>query len=86
MFSEAEYRDEVCQIQAPANLYLFSDGIYEIEQADGKLWGLEKFIGLLRESHYLPNNHLQELLKKLEAIRTSNHLEDDVSIMQIVFH
>lgn len=85
MFSEAQYTNDVCYIKAPANLYLFSDGIYEIEQANGRLWGLEKFIQLLKESYYLPQDNLEDLLQTIESIRTTNYIDDDVSIMQIIF-
>jgi sigma-B regulation protein RsbU (phosphoserine phosphatase) len=85
MFSEAEYIDDTCIVETPANLYLFSDGIYEIEQSDGKLWGLDKFIKLLKDNHYLPRNQLKSILQNIENMRTSHYLEDDVSLMQIIF-
>ncbi|MBE9147566.1 PP2C family protein-serine/threonine phosphatase [Coleofasciculus sp. LEGE 07092] len=41
MFLEADYVDACCDVTQSSTLYVFSDGIYEINQPDGSIWGLE---------------------------------------------
>ena len=43
MFAEAKYGCDRISIPPNSTLYLFSDGIYEILQPDGRIWGLPAF-------------------------------------------
>ncbi|MEQ8959196.1 MAG: SpoIIE family protein phosphatase [Coleofasciculus sp. C2-GNP5-27] len=47
MLPDADFDDNVCEIKPDSTLYLFSDGVYEIHQANGKIWGLNAFSELL---------------------------------------
>lgn len=48
MFADMVYQDLEYQLNSSsAKLYLFSDGIYELNQADGNIWGLDNFEKLL---------------------------------------
>ncbi|HHP7230642.1 MAG TPA: PP2C family protein-serine/threonine phosphatase [Xenococcaceae cyanobacterium] len=85
MFLETKYIDAVFQVTAPSSLYLFSDGIYEIEQATGSLLGLEQFINLLRNYQQSPNRNLEKLMQHLKNWHYKLQFEDDLSIMQIDF-
>ena len=46
MFPDADYADQVRSVERGSLLYIFSDGIYEINH-DGELWGLEAFMATL---------------------------------------
>lgn len=81
--SEAEFDDEYCDIPENSNLYLFSDGAYEIHQSDGKLWNLNEFINLLI---YLSQNNrfkLEYILEEIYLINNDKKLEDDLSLLKI---
>ncbi|MBF2019187.1 MAG: SpoIIE family protein phosphatase [Hydrococcus sp. C42_A2020_068] len=86
MFADAEYTDADCQIIQPSSLYLFSDGIYEIERPDGKIWGLKEFIKFLRIYHSMPRHNLDLLLDYIQTWNTKKQFDDDLSIMQINFY
>ena len=47
MFPEADYTDQIYAVKPGSLLYVFSDGIYEINH-DGKLWSLEAFTQTLQ--------------------------------------
>jgi sigma-B regulation protein RsbU (phosphoserine phosphatase) len=47
MFPDIEYQEATYAVTASSTLYVFSDGIYEIQQADGSIWGMEPFVELL---------------------------------------
>jgi phosphoserine phosphatase RsbU/P len=88
MFADVDYDDICCQINAHSSLYIFSDGIYEIEQniIDGNC--LENFINILKKYHHGESNNLDDLLHMLPI--NSKHdkplrFDDDLSIVQIYF-
>jgi phosphoserine phosphatase RsbU/P len=86
MFADAEYTDADCQISVPSSLYIFSDGIYEIEKPDGKIWGLKDFIKFLKTYHSMPRHHLDLLLDYIQTWNFKKQFNDDLSIMQIDFY
>jgi sigma-B regulation protein RsbU (phosphoserine phosphatase) len=85
MFADSEYLDAKCQVDRQSSLYVFSDGIYEIEQADGMVWGLQEFINSLKEYHQKSHQDLDKLLQQIKARNPKNLFDDDLAIMQIDF-
>ena len=86
MFPDAEYQDIYCQVPPFSRLYLFSDGIYEIDQNNGTIWGLEQFIRLLKHYQKVPQPNLDTLLQQVRNINHKNYFDDDLSIIQIKFN
>ena len=39
MMPDGSYHEQVCEIDTSSRLYLFSDGVYEVSQDDGSIWG-----------------------------------------------
>lgn len=85
MFAEAEYQLETCYIKPNSTLYIFSDGIYEIEQEPGKILGLEAFIQLLKDYHNFKRRNLDTLIERIKILHSRRACDDDISIMQIDF-
>jgi phosphoserine phosphatase RsbU/P len=86
MFADAEYTDANCTIGDRSSLYIFSDGIYEIEQPNGKIWGLKEFIKLLKTYYLMPNHNLDLLLNYIQNWNIKQQqFNDDLSIMEINF-
>jgi sigma-B regulation protein RsbU (phosphoserine phosphatase) len=88
MFADMDYDDDICQIMVGSSLYIFSDGIYELEQSkiDGN--SLEKFIYLLKTHHNRSDNNLDSLLQMLPVQnkeKQSLSFEDDLSIVRVYF-
>lgn len=85
MFAEAEYVSASSQIEASSTLYIFSDGVYEINQPDGNLWTLDDFIEIL--CHYRRNQkaNLENLLAYLRTVGVKDTFDDDLSLLQIDF-
>jgi phosphoserine phosphatase RsbU/P len=86
MFPDVNYTNASCQIQPQSSLYVFSDGIYEIDQSRSMIWGLDKFIELLRDYKTIPHRNLDTLLQKVQACNPHANFEDDLSIIQIDFY
>ncbi|NEP48133.1 MAG: SpoIIE family protein phosphatase [Moorea sp. SIO3C2] len=87
MFPDADYIDQCCEITASSTLYIFSDGIYEINQSNGNVWGLEPFIRLLAECKQNHNGacNLDLILKSLQAVNPKHYFDDDLSLLEINF-
>ncbi len=86
MFSETEYEDTICQVQSNSILYIFSDGIYEVKEQNGKISGLDFFIKLLEKCFQTNNsNNLDNIIEKVKIHHGVEVFEDDLSIIEIKF-
>jgi sigma-B regulation protein RsbU (phosphoserine phosphatase) len=86
MFPDVNYMNASCSITPRSSLYVFSDGIYEIDQSRSMIWGLDKFIELLKDYKRTPQRNLDRLLEQVQACNPQANFEDDLSIVQIDFY
>ncbi|WP_071517260.1 SpoIIE family protein phosphatase [Geitlerinema sp. PCC 9228] len=93
MFEEMPYTCASQPIEPNSTLYIFSDGVYEINQPNGDVWGLESFVAAIA-NHHQPANAtsdapsppaLDHLLEHLRKLGQQDTFEDDVSLLQIQF-
>jgi sigma-B regulation protein RsbU (phosphoserine phosphatase) len=80
------YRRDVCQVAAPARLYVFSDGVYEVAAPGGTMWELDEFVEFM--SAPPPEgtgSNLDRLWSHVRRLRGSDNLEDDFSILEVDF-
>jgi sigma-B regulation protein RsbU (phosphoserine phosphatase) len=86
MLPDIQFTNQRCMIGDPSTLYVFSDGIYEILQVDGSVWGLEAFIQLLTDSRDgIEHFGLDYILEQVRKLNAKDMLEDDLSLLQISF-
>ena len=85
MFPNIKYVNASCQVAANSSLYVFSDGIYEVEPKDNSHWGLDRLINLLKKYQKTPERDLQRLLQYVRSWHPNLQFEDDLSILQIDF-
>lgn len=85
MFSDSEYVNGQCEIPPSSTLYVFSDGIYEIQQPDGTNWSLQGFVDLLINCGSLCINHLDEVFYKIHSLNGQQTFGDDCSLLQVKF-
>lgn len=85
MFEFATYTNSQCSVDPDSNLYIFSDGIYELEQSDGMVWGLENFIGLLTQYQLKSPVQLEQILVEIQDVSIKEAFADDVSILKLKF-
>ncbi len=85
MFSNAQYVDKSCLIPPQSNLYIFSDGIYEVEKMNGYYLGLQNFIPLLKDYQAQNDQNLDKLLASLKEFHYKPSLSDDLSIIEAYF-
>ena len=85
MFPDIRYVNASCKIAANSSLYVFSDGIYEVEPQANSHWGLDRLINLLKKYQRTPERDLQRLLQYVRTWHPNFQFEDDLSILQIDF-
>jgi sigma-B regulation protein RsbU (phosphoserine phosphatase) len=87
MLPDTRFTNQRCDIEPSSALYIFSDGVYEIMQTDGNVWGLEAFIDLLLKDQRSINRFgLDYILKHIKALNPKDALDDDLSLLKIDFN
>jgi sigma-B regulation protein RsbU (phosphoserine phosphatase) len=86
MLPDARFSSQRCEIPQNSSLYIFSDGVYEIMQSDGKIWGLDSFVQMLRQSQAaIAEKGLDLIIDHLKQLNLKDSFEDDVSLLQVQF-
>ena len=85
MFPEVEYNQKSLQVPMSSTLYIYSDGAYEINQRNGKLWTLEEFVQQLSHYQKTTQPELDRLLDYLRNLNPKKVFEDDLSLLQVNF-
>ena len=85
MLPEVIYRKETLTITSNSTLYLFSDGVYEINEADGNRWKFEQFTDLLITYHQHRLCNLGKIYSEICSIHGQEILEDDFSLIEAKF-
>jgi phosphoserine phosphatase RsbU/P len=78
---------EAAEIDIPANsrLYLFSDGVYEVDRPDGTMWSLEELQDFLVHSVAESGAEIEALYKTLQGMHAGDVLDDDFSLLRVDF-
>lgn len=85
MFSQFNFEQKFVQIEPNNTLYIFSDGIYEIPQANGQLWGLDAFVDTVKQYYQNHNTNLEQVVYHVQEINGNKTLDDDLSLIQLTF-
>ncbi|NJL43529.1 MAG: PP2C family protein-serine/threonine phosphatase, partial [Pseudanabaena sp. SU_2_4] len=87
-FLNASFTNDECCIEPGSKLYVFSDGVYEIKQDSGKLWGLDRFIELLTTPRLNDKDakDIKQVVNYIQQVNGSSHFDDDVSLLQVNFN
>jgi sigma-B regulation protein RsbU (phosphoserine phosphatase) len=85
-FPDINYTSSELFIVPDSKLYIFSDGIFEVMQEDGKIWGMPKFFKYLVEKFALSEEiNANAVLQKIHSETPNAKFSDDVSLLQIDF-
>jgi sigma-B regulation protein RsbU (phosphoserine phosphatase) len=81
MLPEATYRWQRCLVPPNSHLYVFSDGIYEILQADQTLLGLDAFVDILANAP--EDNRIDHILETVRHCNGQAAFADDLSLLEV---
>jgi serine phosphatase RsbU (regulator of sigma subunit) len=79
------YPEVETNIQSGDQLFIFSDGAYEIRTPDGGEWGLPDFQEVLRNSAGEPKEKSSRVKAAVEHIAGTSRFEDDFSLICVQF-
>lgn len=85
LFPDSQYCALEQVILPGSSLYIFSDGVYELHQPNGEIWGLPRFIELLRSLHAEKSPSLMTIQDALTQENKSPIFHDDISLIKIQF-
>lgn len=83
---EIKYESASCEVKHFNKLYIFSDGVYELEKPDGSMLQLDEFISVLAQPPQSNVNDVNRMLHYAKDLCGKENFEDDFSIVQVVFH
>lgn len=85
-FPKVDYEAAETDVPANARLYLFSDGVYEVDRPDGTMWSFEELQDYLSRPVAEPGAEIDALYKALQEIHSGDVLEDDFCLVRVDFH
>ncbi len=79
---DLQYNTEERQVSPGARFFIYSDGIYEVRDAAGRMRTHDEFVDTFGDKN---NRTLDRVKAVAEAALGSNQFEDDVSLVQVDF-
>lgn len=79
------YKNLMAEVGAFGQLYLFSDGVYEITRADGTMWEFDEFVVKLTEAPPPGASEIDLIAQAAQAAQGGATFEDDFSMVKFVF-
>ena len=76
---------EEVDVPAGARLFLFSDGVYEVDLPDNQVWAFDDFAAFLERPPSDGASRMDDLLAEARRLQGSETLPDDFSILEAVF-
>ncbi len=80
------YRTQECAVPTPAQLYVLSDGVFEIDRPEAAMWQFTDFERYLATAPSIPaGEDLDRLYAQVKTLHGPGNLDDDFSIMRFDF-
>lgn len=79
------YKSDSLTLEGPGRLFIFSDGVFEIKTGEAHWWTFDDFISFLSKPPTEGRSEIDTLFSHVKSISYSGVLDDDFSIMEIVF-
>ena len=80
-----EYQSDRVEVPPGSSLFLFSDGAFEIESANGQPWSLDDFVSLLTQPREPGNPESRRILDAVAARTGRQSFEDDFTLVVATF-
>ena len=77
------FKSATADLGAYAEMYVYSDGVYEVNQPDGTMLERDAFIQMLLRQR--PEDALDSIHRQMCSLQGSDSFEDDFSILQVIF-
>jgi phosphoserine phosphatase RsbU/P len=82
---ESVFQEDAVAVPPGADLYVFSDGVYEVTPPEGEIWTVGQLGEYLIENRLATGEDIDALYRKMQAYQGSDVLEDDFSMLAVHF-
>jgi sigma-B regulation protein RsbU (phosphoserine phosphatase) len=79
------YTSGTIDVAGPADLYIFSDGVYEVERPDGSMWNLQGLKDFITDAAGGDLSDIDGLYAYVQEMGGKKDLDDDFSMLKIEF-
>lgn len=80
-----EFSKATCTVGKHNKLYVFSDGVYEIDKPDGEMLQVDEFIQVLAKPAKPGEDDVERMLVYAQELNGPGPLEDDFSMVRLTF-
>ena len=82
---DATYQKNKHLVGEQSALYIFSDGVYEVEKSDGSMWQFDDFTDFMNRIKSGSQSKLDHLYRHADNINNLDSFEDDFTIVEVAF-
>ena len=82
---DLNFKEKETLLPGSGRLYIFSDGVYEVNKPNGKVWTFDEFAAYMTEPVSPSESAMDQLLRHVRGMQGSDSLPDDFSILEVVF-
>ena len=82
---DVTYQKSKHLVEEQMKLYIFSDGVYELEKPDGSMWQFNEFEDFMNKGESGSQSRLDRLCRFAENISGQDNFEDDFTIVEVAF-
>jgi len=85
VMEEIPYEEKIIKLENYSKLYIFSDGVFEINKKDDTIWTFEEFEEFMAENTNSKKPLMDELYDYTKQMCKTESFDDDFSILEISF-
>jgi sigma-B regulation protein RsbU (phosphoserine phosphatase) len=82
---EIAYEKRKHMVTKHTKLYVFSDGVYELQKTDGSMWRFKEFADFMSKVKNEGQSKLDHLHQYAGNLMQSDNFEDDFTILEVAF-
>ncbi len=82
---DLEYQLSSHALDRPSKVFVFSDGVYEIERIDGSLWPYREFVEFISRNKLEGEGAIDDLVEHTRALSGREDYVDDFSMIELRF-
>jgi len=84
-FPKVDYAAAEIDVLPNSRLYVFSDGVYEVDRPDGTMWSIEELQDYLSRPVAESGSEIEALYRTLQEMHARDVLDDDFSLVRVDF-
>lgn len=82
--TDYKYENRRTKVLPGSRLFLFSDGVYEVRKASGKMMAFREFTELLAyRGRQKDGSTVQGVLQQIQGLAGADHFDDDFSLLEV---